>query len=175
MTVAGRDLTDDNPRRDPVVTRRTHMARSGPIAMAVAVAMVTIGVGAAWAQRDLAKELVGTWEGTQQQLGTTRGGETPVRERILVVRSVRRSGDGWTVDCSFGLPGQKLTRFRSPASRLQETGDKAVLTLTYPSGTYVTLSLDGKDWLSGHHQGVGAGTRDRALSLKRVSTEPRKE
>jgi hypothetical protein len=150
------------------------MARNVLMTWAMSVAIVAICAGAASAQRDLAKELVGTWEGTQQQLGAVRGGETPVRERVLVIRSVRRSGDGWTVDSSFGVAGQKLTRFRSPAARLQEAGDKVVLTLTYPSGTYVTLSLDGKDWLNGHHQGTG-GTRDRALSLKRVSTDPRKD
>jgi len=142
------------------------------VTAAVSALIFAIGLGTSAAQRDLAAELTGRWEGTQQQLGAVRGGETANRERVLLVRSVKRSGEGWSVDASYGLPGEKLARFRGRSARLQETGEGVVLTLTYSSGTYVTLQLSQKDWLQGHHQPAQGGARDRAISLKRVSTRP---
>ena len=164
----------DNRWRVVRHSQEATMGRRGLMMAVIGMALIAIGAGRSSAQRDLAKELVGTWEGSQQQLGATRGGETTNRERTLIIRSVRRSGDGWTVDSSFGVTGEKLTRFRTPAARLEETAEGVVLTLTYPSGTHVKLTLAEGDWLRGQHKGTGA-TRDRALSLKRVSTVPKKD
>jgi hypothetical protein len=149
------------------------MSLKGVVTAVMSAVAVVIFAGTSVAQRDLAAELVGTWEGTQQQIGVRRGAETPVRERVLIIRSVKPGKGGWTVDATYGLPGEKPARFRSSAAQLTETADGVTLTLTYRSGNYVRLRLTDKDWLQGDYQAAEGGARPRTVSLKRVGPVPK--
>ena len=95
--------------------------------------MVLSLVGVSHAQVDLAKVLVGTWEGEQEYLVISA--ENP--KRILVIESVNQVDGKWVANGRYGTPAG-LVRVKIAV----ETGGKGVdLSWTGPTGNQFQLNL----------------------------------
>jgi hypothetical protein len=133
----------------------------------LAVLIVLSWVGVSHAQVDLAKVLVGRWEGEQEYLLVTS--DNP--KRILVIESVNQVDGKWIANGRYGTPAG-LGRARIAI----ETGDKNVgLSWTGPNGNQFQLSLlqdkhlVGKVTLTTEQSRSGTGSRDRTLKLEKVN------
>ena len=76
------------------------------------VMLLAIGLGTSWvgsgtAQLDLAKALVGTWEGEVERMGVT-GDPSRDTRRTLIIQSVTSQADKWVGDGRFGITGSTL-------------------------------------------------------------------
>jgi hypothetical protein len=132
-----------------------------------AVLMVLSLVGASHAQVDLAKDLVGRWEGEQAYLLISA--ENP--KRILVIESVSQVDGKWVANGRYGTPAG-LARVKIAV----ETGGKGVdLSWTGPAGNQFQLNLlrdkhlVGKVTLTTEQSKSGTGSRDRTLKLEKVN------
>jgi hypothetical protein len=133
----------------------------------LAVLIVLSWVGVSHAQVDLAKVLVGRWEGEQEYLLISS--DNP--KRILVIESVNQVDGKWIANGRYGTPAG-LGRARIAI----ETGDKNVgLSWTGPTGNQFQLSLlqdkhlVGKVTLTTEQSKSGTGSRDRTLKLEKVN------
>jgi hypothetical protein len=134
--------------------------------LAVSMVLSLLG-GVSHAHVDLAKALVGRWEGEQEYLLISA--ENP--KRILVVESVNQVDGRWVANGRYGTPAG-LIRVKIAV----ETGDKGVdLSWTGPSGNQFQLNLlrdkhlVGKVTLTSEQSKSGTGSRDRALKLEKVN------
>jgi len=133
----------------------------------LAVVMVLSVVGVSHAQVDLAKVLVGRWEGEQEYLLISA--ENP--KRILVIESVTQVDGKWVANGRYGTPAG-LIRVKIAV----ETGGQGVdLSWTGPTGSQFQLNLlrdkhlVGKMTLTmGQNKGA-SGSRDRTLKLDKVN------
>jgi hypothetical protein len=81
----------------------------------VALFVVTVSmlvVGAPLAQADLAKTLVGTWQG-ELQMRLKKGADPEV---TLNIASVRQEDGEWVAEGRFGLDGKTSLRYAGPGS-----------------------------------------------------------
>ncbi len=133
----------------------------------LAVVMVLSVVGVSHAQVDLAKVLVGRWEGEQEYLLISA--ENP--KRILVIESVTQVDGKWVANGRYGTPAG-LIRVKIAVA----TGGQGVdLSWTGPTGSQFQLNLlrdkhlVGKMTLTmGQNKGA-SGSRDRTLKLDKVN------
>jgi hypothetical protein len=63
--------------------------------------------GPAAAEIDLAKALVGTWEGEVERMGVT-GDPSRDAQRTLVIQAVTSQADKWVGEGRFGITGRRL-------------------------------------------------------------------
>lgn len=131
------------------------------------VLMVLSLVGVSHAQVDLAKALVGRWEGEQGYLVISA--ENP--KRILVIESVNQVDGRWVANGRYGTPAG-LVRVKIAV----ETGGTGVdLSWTGPTGNQFQLNLlrdkhlVGKITLTTEQSKSGTGSRDRTLKLEKVN------
>ena len=129
--------------------------------------MVLSVVGVSRAQVDLAKALVGRWDGEQEYLVISA--ENP--RRILVIESVNQVDGKWVANGRYGTPAG-LVRVKIAV----ETGGKGVdLSWTGPTGNQFQLNLlrdkhlVGKITLTTEQSKSGTGSRDRTLKLGKVN------
>jgi hypothetical protein len=131
-----------------------------PAVLWLAVSMLlSLLTGVSHAQVDLAKALVGRWEGEQEYLLISA--ENP--KRILVVESVNQVDDRWVANGRYGTPAG-LVRVKIAV----ETGGTGVdLSWTGPTGNQFQLNLlrdkhlVGKVTLTSEQGKSGTGSRDR--------------
>lgn len=133
----------------------------------LAVAMVLSLVEVSHAQVDLAKALVGRWEGEQEYLLISA--ENP--KRILVIESVNQVDGKSVANGRYGTPAG-LVRVKIAV----ETDGRGVdLSWTGPTGNQFQLNLlrdkhlVGKVTLTSEQSKSGTGSRDRALKLEKVN------
>jgi hypothetical protein len=121
---------------------------------------VILGLGSpASAEVDLAKVLVGRWEGTV---------ETKNPERVLIINSVSPKDNGWIGEGRFAVPpnkGQKIT--------INISSQDGKIVLDFEAGGAMHnpwhFTLVGDNQLEGTGNFVGGRTnRDRAAKLKKV-------
>jgi hypothetical protein len=115
--------------------------------------------GEASAQADLAKTLVGTWEG-ELQLRTKKGTDPTLKLRIT---SLKQEDGKWIADGRFGPTPVKID--------VDTTGAKPSLRWTAASGTAYNLSLLDEKNLVGTAtlttSAAGRGDRDRSVRLEK--------
>lgn len=113
-------------------------------------------------QPDLAAQLVGKWEGTQQQQGA-RGKAS--EDRTLIISSVAQQDGKWIADGRFGVKGGTQVQIAVDTS-----GQWPSLHWTTSNGNTVHVNLINPKTLSGKVTlvGSGQGDRDRALTLEKV-------
>jgi hypothetical protein len=130
----------------------------------VTVLGVWLGAFPAWAQGDLAKSLVGKWEGELQ----LAGGATGDPNRTLIIESVTQKDGTWVAAGRFGITGQGLGKVEIEVT--DSSGRPFIRFVTGASST-VRLSLTGARELTGATTFSGASNtgrgNDRALRLEK--------
>ena len=123
--------------------------------------------GASHAQVDVAKALVGRWEGEQQYLVNQK--DDP--RRTLVISAVEQVDGNWVADARFGTPAQQ-GRFKIP---VELNGSEVRLVWKGASGADYDLRLMQTKYLvgkvtvtTGQHNST-YGSRDRSLKLEKVN------
>ena len=134
--------------------------------LAVAVLGISLGVASGWAQGDLSKSLVGTWEG-QLELAS---GVTGDPNRTLIIESVTQKDGNWVGAGRFGITGKGLGKVDI---EVDDSGSRPFIRIVIPTST-IRLSLVGPKELTGtttmHGLGQSAtarGGNERALSLQK--------
>jgi hypothetical protein len=129
-------------------------------AAVLAVTGLMLWSGAAVAQADLAKTLIGTWEG-ELQLRTKKGADPTLKLRIT---SLKQEDGKWVADGRVGSTPVKID--------VDTTGAKPSLRWTAASGTAYNLTLvDDKNLVGTATLTTGAagsrGERDRSVKLEK--------
>ena len=75
--------------------------------LVVAVLGISLGMSSGWAQGDLAKALVGKWEGDVQWVGGAGSGAGDPN-RTLVIDSVEQKDGKWVATGKYGVTGKGL-------------------------------------------------------------------
>jgi hypothetical protein len=112
------------------------------------LALIMVGVIAPRAEEmDLAKALVGKWEGEFQRRGKGQGTPSTQNVRTLEIESVRKQDGKWVVEkVQYGLPG----KMRPENVKLNMTGSDVRLELGVPGvGGRLSVKLIGEDTLKG--------------------------
>ena len=106
--------------------------------------IVLTSIGVLDAQGDLAKVLVGKWEGQLDVSGLTGVGFPP--ERTLIIESVRGESGEWVVEAKFGVTGRRLV----PVNVGVETvGSEIILRFVTADNSRVKLTLLKEKYLDG--------------------------
>ena len=135
--------------------------------LVVAVLGTSLGMSSAWAQEDLAKSLVGKWEG--RSMGGLSRGAVGDANRTLIIESVTQKDGAWVGAGRYGITGKGLGKVEI------EVGDSAgrpfIRFVTGgPSTVRLTLTgakeLTGTTTISGLNTGTGRGG-DRAVRLEK--------
>ena len=125
----------------------------------LAVTGLMLWSGAAVAQGDLAKTLVGTWQG-ELQLRTKKGADPGLK---LVITSLKQEDGKWVADGRFGPTPVKID--------VDTTGAKPSLRRTAASGTAYNVNLVDDKNLVGTAtlttSAAGRGDRDRSVKLEK--------
>jgi hypothetical protein len=126
------------------------------------VAGLMLGIGAAAAQADLGKALVGTWQGELQAL--TKKGD-PVL--TLIISSVKQEGGKWVAEARLG--GADAAKTRPVNIDIDTSGSRPSLRFKGASGSEYSLNLFGDKELVGTAtlttSQAGRGARDRSVKL----------
>jgi hypothetical protein len=113
------------------------------LAGAVAQCLIVASVAG---QPDLAAALIGTWD---EESSSDRGDEGDGRRR-LVIQSVEKTAEGWTVDGRYGHRNEALGK---PQTELQVIRGEAVLTVRPSTGEELHLRLQDHRYLVGSDRG----------------------
>lgn len=109
---------------------------------------------------DIAKKLVGRWEGTR----ATAGQASPFQ--TLVIKSVEREGDQLVATGNYGNTDKKLPQVKI---NVIVNGSDVRLQLTSKIGNDIDLKLVGDNELTGHTEAVRGRQRTHAdMTLKKV-------
>jgi hypothetical protein len=133
----------------------------------LAVLVALAWAAASHAQVDLAKVLVGRWEGAQEYLVN----RTDDPKRTLVIESVDQADGKWVASGRFGSPAG-VARVKID---VEANGKDVGLRWTGPSGAQYQLSLlkekhlVGKVIFTPEMHKSGTGSRDRTLKLEKVN------
>jgi len=129
----------------------------------IAVAGILISATTLMAQTgdaDIAKKLVGRWEGTR----ATAGQASPFQ--TLVIKSVEREGDQLVATGNYGNTDKKLPQVKI---NVIVNGSDVRLQLTSKIGNDIDLKLVGDNELTGHTEAVRGRQRTHAdMTLKKV-------
>lgn len=112
-----------------------------------ALLIVLTSIGVLDAQRDLAKVLVGKWEGKVDVSGLDNVRFPP--ERTLIIESVRGESGERAVEAKFGVTGRRLF----PVNVGVETvGSEIILRFVTPDNTRIKLTLLKEKYLDGQQE-----------------------
>jgi hypothetical protein len=135
--------------------------------LVVAVVGISLGVASAWAQVDLAKSLVGKWEGAVEWAGSA-GSAMGDANRTLIIESVTQKDGNWVGTGRFGITGKGLGKVEI------EVGDSAgrpFIRFVTGASTTVRLALTGPKELTGTTTLPGASNtgrgNDRVVRLEK--------
>ena len=132
----------------------------------VVIAVTLLGVGAAVGQVDLAKALVGKWEGEMEFFRDRSANPA----RTLVITSVKQVDGKWIADGRFGIPPGAPGPVKI---EIDNSGKIPSLRWTGKTGTAYELNLlneknlVGKVTLTVEQHRSGGGSRDRTLKLEK--------
>lgn len=142
--------------------------RRGIRAARVALFVVTglmLGTGVAAAQADLAKALVGTWQG-ELQMRTKKGADPSL---TLIIASVKQEGGKWVADARLG--GADAAKTAKVSIDIDTSGSKPALRFKGVSGTEYNVSLfDDKNLVGSATlttSQAGRGERDRSVKFEK--------
>ena len=132
--------------------------------LAVAALGIALGVTSGWAQADLAKSLVGKWEGELE----LASGATGDPRRTLIIESVTQKDGKWAGTGRFGISGQGLGKVEIEVT---ESNGRPFIRFVTGAPSTVRLSLTGARELIGATTFSGASNtgrgNDRALRLEK--------
>ena len=139
--------------------------RAARVALFV-MAGLMVGAGGAPAQVDLAKALVGTWQGELQQR-TKKGADAAL---TLIINSVKQEDGKWVADARFG--GGEGGKTAKVSIDIDTSGSKPSLRFKGASGTEYDVSLFNDKELVGTavlttSQAGGARARDRSVKFEK--------
>lgn len=137
--------------------------------LSVAVVGTSLGISSAWAQADLAKALVGKWEGAITWVGSA-GGATTDPNRTLIIESVTQKDGKWAGTGRFGITGKGLGKVDI---EVDDSGSRPFIRIVIPTST-IRLSLVGPKELTGtttmhglSPTATARGGNERTLSLQK--------
>ena len=134
----------------------------------VAVFGTLLGMSSGWAQVDLAKSLVGKWEGEVTWAGSA-GASMSDPNRTLIIRSVEQKDGKWVAAGTYGVTGKGLGKVDI---EVDESGSRPTIRFVTGGPSTVRLALSGPKELTGTTTipGLTAGTGrggDRPLRLEK--------
>jgi hypothetical protein len=135
--------------------------------LVVAVLGTSLGMSSGWAQVDLAKALVGKWEGAIQWAGSA-GSQMGDPNRTLIIESVEQKDGKLVAAGRYGITGKGLGKVEI---EVDGSGSRPFIRFAIPTST-VRLTLTGAKELTGTTSiaglaGGGRGGNERALSLEK--------
>ena len=137
--------------------------------LVVAVLGTSLAMSSGWAQVDLAKALVGKWEGEITWAGSA-GGATGDPNRTLIIESVTQKDGKWVGTGRFGITGKGLGKVDI---EVDDSGSRPFIRIVIPTST-VRLSLVGPKELTGTTtmhglppSATARGANERPLSLQK--------
>lgn len=141
------------------------MDRSSLTTLAAAVMGVLLGISSGSAQVDLAKSLVGKWEGDVQWRGSA-GSATGDPNRTLIIQSVEQKDGKWVATGRYGVTGKGLGKVEI---EVDEGGARPFIRFVTGGNSTVRLSLVGAKELTGTLTLTGASQRgsDRPMRLEK--------
>ncbi len=121
----------------------------------------SLGMSSGWAQGDLAKSLVGKWEGDIQLRASV--GSADARNRTLNIESVDQKEGKWVARGRYGVTGKGLSKVNIEVD--EGSGRPSIRFLT-GAGSIVGLSLIGPKDMSGTIRITGEA-RERPMRLEK--------
>jgi hypothetical protein len=134
--------------------------------LVVAVLGISLGMASAWAQEDLAKSLVGKWEGAVEFAGSA-GSAMGDANRTLIIESVTQKDGKSVATGRYGITGKGLGKVEI---ELGDSGGKPFLRFVTGGPSTVRLTLTGAKELTGTTTFVGTSSGrggDRVLRLEK--------
>jgi len=135
--------------------------------LGVAVLGTSLGMGSGWAQGDLAKALVGKWEGDVRWTGgggAGKAGGDP--NRTLIIESVEQKEGKWVATGRYGVTGKGLDKVEI---EVDGSGSSPFIRFRTGANSTVRLALTGAKELTGTLTLTGTSQRgnDRPMRLER--------
>ena len=128
----------------------------------VAVLAILLWCGVALAQSDLDTKLVGKWQGDLADSKYGKGAGAPPSGRTLIIRSMTKTEQKWTIDAIYGITGRPLAPV-VPA--VDESGAAPTIQFMFGPGSQVTLRLIDAKNLVGTVKSTGGVMESRDLRL----------
>jgi hypothetical protein len=133
--------------------------------LVVAVVGTSLGLSSGWAQVDLAKSLVGKWEGDVQFAGGAGSGVGDPN-RTLIIESVAEKDGKWVATGRYGVTGKGLGKVEIEVS---DSGGRPFIRFVTGGSSTVRLTLTGAKELTGTMTLSGTSQRgnDRPMKLEK--------
>jgi hypothetical protein len=134
--------------------------------LVVAVLGTSLGMPSGWAQVDLAKALVGKWEGEITWAGSA-GGATSDPNRTLIIESVTQKDGKWVATGRYGVTGKGLGKVEI---QVDDSGNRPLIRFVTGAPSTVRLALTGTKELTGTMtflSGSSARGNDRPIRLEK--------
>ena len=131
----------------------------------VAALALSLGMTSAWAQEDLAKSLVGKWEGAAVWAGSA-GSAMGDPNRTLIIESVTQKDGKPVATGKYGVTGKGLGKVEI---EVEESASRPTLRFVTGGQSTVRLTLTGAKELTGTLSLVGTSQRgnERPLRLEK--------
>ena len=129
--------------------------------LVVAVLGTSLGMSSGWAQGDLAKALVGKWEGDVQFQNKAADSN-----RTLIIESVEQKDGKWVATGRFGVTGKGLGKVKI---EVDDSSGRLFIRFVTRTNAIVRLSLIGPKDLTGTLTvpAVRLGEKDDPMRLER--------
>jgi hypothetical protein len=133
--------------------------------LAVSVLSTALGMSSGWAQGDLAKALVGKWEGAVEWAGGAGSGAGDPN-RTLIIDSVDQKDGKWVATGRYGITGKGLGKVEIEVG---DSGSRPFLRFVTGANSTVRLTLAGPKELAGTLTLSGTSQRgnDRRMTLQK--------
>jgi hypothetical protein len=133
--------------------------------LVVAVLGTSLGMSSSWAQEDLAKALVGKWEGDVQWAGGAGSGAGDPN-RTLIIESVTQKDGKWVATGRYGITGKGLGKVEIEVG---DSGGRLFIRFVTGGNSTVRLALTGAKDLTGTLTLPGTSQRgsDRPMRLEK--------
>jgi hypothetical protein len=135
--------------------------------LAVTVLGLSLGMTSAWAQDDLAKSLVGKWEGSVEFAGSAGSAAMGDPNRTLIIESVTQKDGKPVATGRYGITGKGLGKVEI---ELGDSAGKPFLRFVTGGPSTVRLTLTGPKDLTGTTTFVGTSSGrggDRVMKLEK--------
>jgi len=137
------------------------MNRSSLTTLAAAVVGVLLAISPVFPQADLAKSLVGKWEGDIQFIASVGASGDP--NRTLIIESADQKEGKWVPRGRYGVTGKGLGKVDI---EVDESSERSSIRFVTGAGSTVRLSLIGPKDMSGTIRPRGEA-RDRPMRLEK--------
>jgi hypothetical protein len=132
------------------------------ITILLGTVLALVAPGPAAAQVDLARALIGKWEG-QVQFADTKANPN----RTLVISSVSQNEGRWVAEGQWGVTGERLAKVQI---QVEQSGKDVSLRFETRANPSIRLKLEGDKHLLGTMElrAAGRGGKDRPVKLEKV-------